>query len=284
MDIRDFNGKGPDFPGPGVWRGVPNALYHAWTDAASHSLIAPMDRSPAHCLAASRRRIKPSPEMLIGSYVGDALLLPANLVDWATMPAFAGTGSRASRRDWLASIGDRQVIGADDRERADSIVADIQRSAAAQMLVGEPELTVIWEERADDGSPYWCKGRADNLWVGNAGCAVVDLKVLRDSSPYGFGRACGERGYHEAAAWYIRGFAAHGLICDAAAWVVASNADDATMADVATYGLLATHRYLRIGIDRMLSRAAAWAKCKASGHWPCQPPLGGFEIPEYRLR
>ncbi|MEM7227281.1 MAG: PD-(D/E)XK nuclease-like domain-containing protein [Planctomycetota bacterium] len=67
---------------------------------------------------------------------------------------------------------------------------------------GANELSLIWD---DPTTGVRCKARADRFTAAAGVASFVDLKGVRDASPYGMSKAVAQYGWHRQAAMYIDG-------------------------------------------------------------------------------
>lgn len=73
--------------------------------------------------------------------------------------------------------------------------------ARGHKLAGQPEVTIVWEETASNGSVVLCRGRVDHL----EGYELEDLKITADANPRSFRNQIVRMGYDIQGVAYPRG-------------------------------------------------------------------------------
>jgi exodeoxyribonuclease VIII len=153
----------------------------------------------------------PSPAMLLGSALHDAILEPARFGEMLRVAPDVDRRTKAGKEEHAAFVASLPegaiVLTADDYDA----VRDAQLAVNASMLpnlmgAGESEVSVYWGEQCGD-KVVGCKARLD--WLGHlAGQPdqglIIDIKTTRDASPSAFARSAAAYGYVHQAAWYMR--------------------------------------------------------------------------------
>ncbi len=178
--------------------------YHLHPAVGSSSLKY-MLRSPAHYHHNLRNRPGPTPAMLLGTAIHEAILEPnlfeANAV---VMPKFEGKGSQALKEAWLLSNHGKRILKPDDLEMIMGILAALNKNKLASQLLssGAAEESYFWQ---DEETGIVCKCRPDYLRENHI---ILDVKSTIDASLDGFPTQMARLKYHLSAAMYLDGVTA----------------------------------------------------------------------------
>ncbi|TLF96777.1 hypothetical protein FEK35_27180 [Nocardia cyriacigeorgica] len=246
---------------PGLYRGVPEGIYHGDRNSISSSQVRRLLKVTPHRWRYERDHPKPaSEEMDFGTAVHTILFgTGAQPVDsgyqlWNT--------NAAKKR--LAEIRAEGGIPMRPREfEAAHTAADNLRShpEAAQLLAsGEPELSA-WARDPDTG--VMLRARADWVhWVGDATAVIGDGKTSHEPGPDEFMWSVDKFGYHRQQAFYQRVFELLGVRTAFLFLVVCTDPP------YETYVVELPPTAVELG-DRDNERALAiYAQCLATDTWP----------------
>lgn len=214
----DTNGK--EFPGPGLYDGIPAADYFAWP-YLNNSTLKQGARSMAHLESARQHPREATPAMRLGTLIHSAALEPLELVgNYVVMPPFerdvrkpdgseysSPKGTKAYKgmvADFADENSDKQIITQDELDAMHGVVRAIKDSPHANGWLssqGPVEACIVWD---DESTGVRCKARIDKI-AGDLGL-VVDLKTTVDASQ--FERQIYNMSYHMQLAWYCDGLTA----------------------------------------------------------------------------
>jgi len=204
---------------PGLYEKVPAATYHRMPGVSQSQLKVLRELSPAHLRWQMDHPPEPSPAMVLGAAIHDAILLPDDFETvWRPLAAGDGRtktvrGLRAAEaaaapyavflttQDYATCLAVRDAVAANKKAR--------------QLLNGEAERSAVWN---DPRTGILCRGRFDLL--GERTGTIVDLKTSRCAAKDKFSRDIWSYGYHMQAAFYLQGARALGLEYDRFAFVV----------------------------------------------------------------
>lgn len=288
-------------PAPGLYRGVPAAIYHAWPALSSGRLRA-IDGERT-CPARVRHELDnpkaPTKQMILGCLTEQAL----GVEDRGA--AVAGqcegkTAGKASRRcsraggalydgaGWRchdhAPPGedplDTLVVTAAQAEMAGAM-ADAVRAhpEAAALLLGDGALHQPSAVATVAGIGL-AKTRPDALGPGR----VVDLKSCKSAHPEAFAFQCRQLRYHMQAALYPAALSALDVLAgrDPRArewwWVCVENTPPHC---VAVYR--APPEVLEHGLASVMRASARYRRCVRTGEWPAYPGWSDLEWPRGRM-
>lgn len=200
---------------PGLYRGVPESVYHSRVAGiASKSVLELIARAPAAYEAwlAGKDRQAETPTLFFGKALHMALLEPDRYrTTYTVEPNFGDCRfkeAKATRDAWRAENKSKLLLEQADATHIDGMV----KSAKAHPLVskmlcddGVSELTARW---LDDETGIVCKSRAD-YYVERLNLCV-DIKTAEDARADAFVRSVTNYGYHRQNAFYDDGFRAVG--------------------------------------------------------------------------
>lgn len=212
-------------PVPGVYRDVPESVYHGvWDIASSTRLRKLMESSPRHMRYALTRS-KPTSAMKVGSLV-HAMVLTPPVVDQCYIKApdvdRRTKEGKATWAEFVASAEGRTVITADEWAMAVRALEAVRASVAATALLDaceERELSVVQEIEK-----CLVKVRVDayGLAVG-----AIDVKTTSDlATREQFERAIGNMGYGFQASLYRMVCREAGLRCNDFSFIVVETTKD----------------------------------------------------------
>lgn len=274
-----------DTPSPGVYRGVPMEDYHGW-DAASHSRLRHLAKSPAHCWAATQEQFRETEALRFGRAAHTAILeaheFDKRYVASTQCVALKVKGGQCSR-DGAVSIQDgrtvcvqhrdyyedpkdgREVLSAADFQRCIEMSAAVHTIPTAHELVNglvDIEYSVRWN---DDETGIPCKGRFDGVAAFARGC-LFDLKTTLDARPEEFAKSIFRFGYHTQGAMYLE--AAKALGIDAKHYVILAQEKERPYG-ARLYRL--EEGAIAAGSDQIRTWMRTYAECLESGGWPGYP-------------
>lgn len=254
---------------PGVYGGLPDAVYHAdpvpggsLSSSGARRLLPPScpalfkyeqdnGRPPKKAFdmghAAHQRILGVGPELV--KVVAD---------DWRTKAA-RDARDEAYARDAVPLLAAQFDVL---EEMAEAIAAHPIAQALFQPDNGVAETSMFW---TDEKSGVMRRSRLD--WLPNPGSRrviVTDYKSALSAEPGKFARAAMDYGYHQQAAWYLDGVIALEVADDPAFVFVVQEKTAPYLVSVIELDPLA----LRIG--RHLNRHALniYAACSRTGRWP----------------
>lgn len=262
-----------------ILKDMPNAEYHAGTDAISSSGLKLLARSPAHYWATyldpQREPTAPTPAMLMGTMIHTAVLEPHRFDDeYIAIPEGLDKRTKEGKALWqeIAASG-RQPITEAQRARAIAVASSLLAHPAARVIFsadGEAESSIFWTDAATGAR---CKARPDFMvrpcqqWPNGL---VVDLKTTGDAGAEAFMRTAFNLGYHISAAHYTAGFVAEfGVV---PAFIFAAVEQDAPHA-AAFYA--AGEDFMLLGERERCRLTELYATCRAADSWPGYPETVG---------
>jgi exodeoxyribonuclease VIII len=201
-----------DTPRPGLYRGVPQEVYHAW-GAISNSALSHLKRSPRHLRQHLDTPVEPTPAMLLGSATHTAILEPDQFdarymrapdVDRRTKEGKALIDSIYAAYPGVA------LLKPDEYDRCIGMRDAVHGCETASNLLhgtGDVELSFVWEHE----NGVLRKGRADRVSWEIAGGTIVDLKTTKDARRSAFERTIFAMGYYNQGAGYVDGIRAQSL-------------------------------------------------------------------------
>lgn len=263
-------------PEPGIYEGIEPEEYFSW-DAVSNSRLSLLNRSPMHY---QHGFTESTPAMRLGSLVHAGVLEPLAIMKrYIIMPNYAnhpdnktGKGERSfssattfckSMEDQFRKLHhDKELVTEEQYNNMMGMAAAIASNQKCAQLFrgGKTELSVVWDD-AETG--LRCKCRAD--WVSSG--RMVDLKTTLD--PMAFDKAIANYGYHRQMAFYVDGFAAHGM--DLEPWIVCIEKQSPYGVRAAPMGL----EGLSVGGREVRALLRDVAACIAMEDWP------GYQDPDF---
>lgn len=258
-------------PEPGVYPGVSFDDYARW-DAANHSILRHFKKTAAHVLWEMTHQNESTTFQEMGHLIHFAVLEPERFklegpvvapdVDRRT------TLGKATWAQFLAENEGRAVVKEGDMEVLRGIQANVMLHPTAREALygaGASELSIVWDD-ADTG--VRCKGRLDRFSEIGGWPFIVDVKTMsKPPTTENFQISVNTYGYHEQAAFYLRGIntlsPAEPGTARKFAWLVCETAPPYTVrmfeCDEAALDIGA------VQVDRYLAQLAS---CRKSGSWP----------------
>lgn len=268
--------KTREAPGPGVYRGVPQAHYHGWPYASS-SRLKTLRRS-AKKLKHERDNPQPMTEaQIFGAAAHTATFEPDTFGDWFVQRP-EGRGNSNAFKDAKAKILRDQpqvnLLKPDEIEKVWEIRELVWNHPSALPLLhgADFELSIVWDEpvvvRIDgklDEYMVRCKARIDVL----NGEDLADLKTTKDAEEEAFGKQAWDLDYHRQLALYNRAVLASDEldVKPKSLWIMAVEKEEPL--DMAVFQLpSAWHAKGDLELDILLEQ---WALCEITGVWPGYP-------------
>lgn len=254
----------------GIYRDIPNAVYHGDRSAVSSSGLKLMLQSPAHFVARQTAPSESTAALVFGTALHAALLEPNKYRDeYVAKPQIdrRSKAGKALAATLDAALADKIQLDGHTLTEIDAMVASAKRRPlVAQMLEqGEAEVTYVWRDRE---TGILCKCRPD--WLKTT--AIVDLKSCLDGSNDGFSRACATYHYHVSAAFYVEGVRA--LTGQSLPFHFIAAEKGAPYA-VAVY--TASDAFLRLGARLVRQALNQFRECRERDTWPSYQPHGQSE-------
>ena len=261
---------------------IPASVYHADPGASASRLKRIALESPLHCMLEMRTPIEPTPAMVLGTLVHQAILEPGQPLPMLAVVPESYTVPEdykpASKRDvqpgevvewsfrrkhcqqWRKAQEEagRIVLSRDDAD----VIWDAAKAVGSHSLAAgffndaDAEVSMFWE--TEDGSR--CKARLDLV---PRGSALVDVKFTNDASPRAFAKHVVSMGYHIQAAWYLMAWETCGTGKRDDFFFVAI--EQGTCA-VTVHKL--SHDLIEEGKRVALGAFARWKRCMETGAWP----------------
>ena len=260
-------------PVPGIYRDVPESVYHGvWDIASSTRLRKLMESSPRH-MRHSIQHSKPTPEMKIGSLVHAMVLTPA-LVDRSyTQAPDVDRRSKEGKAAWaefVASAGERTVITAREWATAVRAAEAVRASVAATTLLEaceERELSVVQEIEK-----CLVKVRVDGYGLA---VGAIDVKTTSDlATREQFERAIGNMGYGFQASLYRMVCREAGIRCNDFCFIVvetvklkASDEDDQPSKHTEARVFRLRDDVMDAYEPEVRDALVSYAVCERSGRW-----------------
>lgn len=190
---------------PHIERDLPDTIYHSF-DAMSASRLRILDRSTSLHLAHSIANPSDSPALAVGRALHCKVLTPhLYLRDFVVAPAVdrRTKEGKATYESFVASVGNKTVLTADQAEEVSAMAAAIAANPDARMVVsdlnGSAEVSLFAEIAG-----VRAKSRFDRLVEVNGERIIVDVKTTASSaSKSEFERTIWNFGYGVQCAFYL---------------------------------------------------------------------------------
>lgn len=190
---------------PHIERDLPDTIYHSF-DAMSASRLRILDRSTSLHLAHSIANPSDSPALAVGRALHCKALTPhLYLRDFVVAPAVdrRTKEGKATYESFVASVGNKTVLTADQAEEVSAMAAAIASNPDARMVVsdlnGSAEVSLFAEIAG-----VRAKSRFDRLVEVNGERIIVDVKTTASSaSKSEFERTIWNFGYGVQCAFYL---------------------------------------------------------------------------------
>lgn len=265
-------------PADGIHQGVPFAEYHAW-DAASHSRLCDLARSPAYCRLRATTPDTSTTAKDSGTVV-HALVLEGTIDGRYHLKDYDARSNENKAKLQAAKDAGLLIVTPDELRDAQAIAASVlahRRAAALTAKAQRREVSIVW---TDPTTGIRCKARPDALADVRGRRVLVDLKRVRTAHPDDFPRGMLDLDIDSQMAWYRDGLRALGWAPDDV--VIVAVLPDAPHEvwchrladDVLTRGVMRNEKAVKV-----------YAECVRTGAWP-----GGSEdvveadLPEWEKR
>lgn len=186
--------------------------------------------------------------------------------DWRTNAAKA-------KRDEIRAAG-RLPMLSKDFDRVAKAASELRRNLSAFdiPLDGAVEQTVVWEERADDGTPVACKAMFDLVdWKRSF---VLDLKSCESAHPDAIAAAIESFGYSIQHAAYRSAMEALGHRAPEFLFLFLESSPPHVVVPAELTGA-----YRELGESRWRRAVNIWARCLRDDRWPGYVPFGMRAVP-----
>ena len=286
-------------PDPGVYHDVPFHDYLAW-EAINNSSLDPLERSPAHYLAALTHPKAPTCAMRLGTFLHAGCLEPESVRDrYIVMPRFEdeirrpdGTeyanvratkayrerasdfrdeaeadGKEVVPQDWYdVLIGVSKALASEPRVK--NLFA---RMAVPDGSTTETEVSIVWE---DPATRLLCKARID--FLDQAHARMCDLKTSTDVSQYEWD--LWRRRIHRQVAFHGDGLETLGVAISER-WIIAAEVEE-------PFGVRAapvSQSTLAVGRAEYRRALQTIARCRDLGQWPGYASPETWDLPECKM-
>lgn len=270
-------------PEPGVYRGIPEHVYHNEWDAVSCHRLLPLLQTPAHCKHWLDNPKERTEAMLKGSAFHAAILEPDHFSSRFGFRPKGLSKAKNSDKSIIQELEDRygdNLMGEEDYKDVVGMAAAIRKDhrlkAVREVLdaLTERELSCVWIDR---NTGLLCKARLDGLI---AGLSVVDFKSCKDARRGPFMKEILDRGYHIQGAIYMRAVRELDLGVDH--YTIPAVEGEAPYQG-AVYRL--SDEALQVGeadLDMLLQQFAA---CQKTGMWPGHDAyVQDITLPEWKIK
>jgi PDDEXK-like domain of unknown function (DUF3799) len=257
----------------GIYRDIPNEIYHGDRTAVSSSSLKLVLRSPAHFIALQEEPEESTVAKDFGTALHSALLEPEKYrelyVAKPTIDKRTKSGKALAETIAVELAGKMQISPASMADIEAMVSSARKHPRVIDMLKdGEAEVSYVWK---DEATGILCKCRPD--WLNTN--AIFDLKSCLDASPEGFSRACAKYKYHVSAAFYVEGV--RKLTGKTLPFQFVASEKDPPYA-VAVYE--ASEAFLRSGRRLVRQALDRLHECRERGAWPSYQPDGQIEMVE----
>ena len=255
---------------PGIYPGVDFDTYASW-DAANHSMLVHFAKTPAHAqYAALHQEEKVSTNL--GHLVHQVILEPRRLKENYLVAPKVDRRTKIGKAEWAkheAEAAGRIIVSTEDMATAKALLFNAQNHAVLREMLGGPginEMSMVWP---DPEFGVLCKGRLDRVTEYMKQGYVVDLKTHGfPATRHSFEKSIHQYGYHQQAAWYLRGLEVLMPLPEGAperrfAWAVCETKEPNL---VRVFD--ADDEALQMGLDETLAHLAQYKACRDAGVWP----------------
>jgi hypothetical protein len=283
-------------PQPGIHANLPAPFYHADPGASASRLKRIAMHSPLHCKLDMDNPTEPTPTMILGTLVHQAILEPNEpMPQVAIVPeSFVVPPNYVPKTRKDVQPGDvvewsfrRKFCQQwrDDQKAAGRIVVtqpDMDFvSMAAQAVKNHPVAGPLFDGADTEVSMFWnskdgfrCKARLDMV---PSGTCLVDIKKTNNAKPSVFARHAINMGYHIQMAWYRLAWSilGDGERTDCILVAVEDDTADVTVHKLSEQALQEGERLALAAFDR-------WKECHKTGRWPgYSEELGIIDLPAW---
>lgn len=260
---------------PGIYRDIPNDVYHAGPGVSKSGLWTIYTKTPAHFRFEERETTK---ALDLGSAIDLAILDPNGFEDQVMRGPADRRGNKWADAQNEANHYRRLLLTAGDYDKALRIRDGVHADPWINSIIteGEPirQASAYW---IDPETGILCRCRPD-LVRADIGI-MLDLKSCRDASPRGFGRAVAEYGYHAQEAWYVPGWQmAGGCAIDGMVFLAVETGGEPYPS--AVYELKPSA--VAEGAAAMRAALETYARCSQADQWPAyENDVQELDIPRW---
>lgn len=258
-------------------------VYHADTRRISKTGLDEIARSPAHyweCyLNPDREEEEATPAMVFGSLFHTLVLEPEKYERrYVVAPALHKNSN--AYKEWAAAQGEREIINADQLERAQKMATAIRNhvSAGAILKSGKAEVRYDFQEPITGAL---CRMKLDFETVINGQTYLIDVKTSEDARIKAFARSVVDYRYDVQAAFYMDGYAAATGVTPAAfVFVVIEKKPPYA---VACYTV--PNEVLQLGRNKYLDDLRVYQRCLETNVWHgYEASFQALELPAWAYR
>lgn len=252
-------------------------------DAVNQSALKLMKASPLHAITAMREERADTPAMILGRAAHTAILEPDEFDRRYMIYPQADRRTKAGKELYeqvRRQANGRELIEDRKFDTLKGMIASARDHAEMRRLLelsGSAEVSIVW----DDRSGVRCKARIDKVAIDDGVTTILDLKTARVATPWVFGRAAAELGYHFQAAFYMRGLDHVAGEADRRFLFLALESVSpfsAVVYELDKQAMVAA----RSMVDEYLE---AWNRCQAADSWPGPGDSGvtRLELPAWAI-
>jgi len=242
----------------GVYRNIPEGVYHGKDDAISNSGLGRIKRSPAHFKFGGGSGS--SDALMFGRAFHSALLTPHEFeMNYVTFDGDRRTTAGKEAYAKMIQLHGDSVMKAGDMETILAMrLAGYMNPVAKGLLEakGECELSILWNCEG-----VLAKSRIDKYLEADG--ILMDLKTTRNAHPEAFSKSIYQYGYHRQAAFYLYAARVMGLVAHRFIFVAMEKEPPY---GVAVYEL--TQEALAAGLTEALDLIATYRTCLETNTWP----------------
>lgn len=247
--------------------------------ALNYSAAKSLLKSPKHFQNALNRKFEPSREMLIGTYVHEAVL-EGKFPSYIVRPADIDLRTKEGK-EWKTKNAGKEIMSPDENSAILNAIAAMRDNADAQYLLKlcqNREHGIVHKFQDVE-----IKGRLDAYGNDEAGKPIIlDFKTTSSADPEEFGRKAFGLRYPMQTAWYQSLLALELGLDEAPAyfWLTVETQDPF---DVVIYQ--PPEEALEIGRAQMQHCVETYKACIASGKWPgYSKGIISLEIPSWERK
>lgn len=268
-------------PKCGVHPRIPENAYHRTWKAVGSTLLAHMQRSPAHAKWAMANPPEPTPAMVLGSAIHVAVLEPDTFHQRYAFYPTVNLRTKAGKDvygDAVTSNPGKVILKEEEYGRCLAARDAVHRHTFAMAMLsgaGEFELSAVWDQAG-----VRCKSRMDRLSFKVAGGTIVDLKSTRDARREAFEKAIFNYRYYGQSAHYLTGAQANKL---AVKHYTIICVESEPPYGVGVYRL--SPEVIAMGDQENEHLLRKFADCERTGNWPAyEDNVSDIGIPQWGWR
>ena len=186
---------------------ISNKEYRAMEGVSRSELNTILQKTPMHFLYERMHPKEDTPSLAFGRAVHKAILEPDTFFDEFTEGIAVDRRTKEGRQKWedfLAAVGDKEVISPTDMEIIRDMKAVIDKDPiASQFLKGETEQSFFWTDAATGEK---CKVRPDCITEIDGKTYLVDYKTTDSCADGAFERSVRKYGYKFQSGMYREGY------------------------------------------------------------------------------